>query len=148
MSYQGPDRDLNQPPDFRRLLREQLFWGMLGPLVPNVILVVLIYNIAPSGLALIGLIVLYWLGIGALIAFIAVERGRHNDVLGEDFRALLGAWLGTALVVLFAHLQWTIFTTFVEEPVNAFIFILLINLLGTLGALLGFHSKRLPELFT
>jgi len=147
MSDQEAD---NQQPsytrsEFRRLLMEQFFWGLFGPLVPNVILMAGIYNLAPQGTAFWLVVGIYWLLISLLISYVVAARAHFSQFEGSKKLLLIGAQLGTLLVVLFAQWQWTIFATFQEAPIDAFMFILLINLLGTLGAMLGFHIQRIRE---
>ena len=107
----------------------------------------LIYNLSLSETTLLLVIALYWFLITNLIGWIIFARAVRNSVDGSKRWLLVGASIGTLGVIIFAHLRWTIFGTFQEDPVSAFLFILFINLFGSLGALIGFHIKRIRSLF-
>ena len=135
----------DQVQDLSRVIREQLFWGMLGPLVPNVLLMAVIYNLRFETYIVLAAGITYWILASAFAAFFIKSRARHNGIGGNAHGALFGARVATLLVVLSSQIAFSIFTTFAEEPIYAFIFILLVNLFGTLGALVGFYSEKISE---
>ena len=116
---------------------------MLGPLVPSVLFMALTYNLRFQGFAVLIAAIVFWLAISSLISFVINSKGTQNSIEGNKSAANLGARLTTLLVLLTAQISISIFTTFAEQPIYAFLFILFFNLFGSFGALVGFYSDRL-----